>query len=139
MLEEIILKQEKSLSDLNINIVKKISLSLGIRREFIKASELKNITGHKDALVVSICRQLGCDNYISPAGARVYIDKDAPGGEFAKSGINLFYQNYIHPVYNQMYGDFLPNMSIVDLLFNHGFKDSLPIIRSGRKTPGKGF
>lgn len=135
VLEEIIRKEEQVLSELNINLIKKISSLLGINKEFIKASELKNISGHKDALVVSICKQLSCDCYISPAGAYVYIEKYAPGGEFPKNGISLYYQNYDHPVYNQLYGDFLPNMSIVDLLFNHGFDESLQIIRTGRREP----
>ena len=134
-LEEIIEKGESSLSELNINLIKKISFSLGINKEFIKASELSNINGHKDALVVSICKEIGCDYYLSPAGAYVYIEKETPGGEFLKNGINLYYQKYVHPVYDQLYGEFLPNMSIVDSLFNHGFNESLGIIRKGRREP----
>ncbi len=134
-LEAAIKTEEMSLSELNIGLIKKISSRLGINKEFIKASGLKNIIGRKDTLVVSVCKQIGCDCYISPPGAHVYIEKDTPGGEFPKNGISLYYQDYEHPVYNQPYGGFLPNMSIVDLLFNRGFDGSLRIIRAGRKEP----
>ena len=28
--------------------------------------------------------------------------------------------DYKHPIYNQLHGDFIPNLSIIDLLFNEG-------------------
>jgi hypothetical protein len=34
--------------------------------------------------------------------------------------IDLSYFKYEHPSYAQLYGDFIPNMSIIDLLFNSG-------------------
>ena len=30
------------------------------------------------------------------------------------------YENFSHPKYNQLYGDFIKNMSIIDLLLNEG-------------------
>lgn len=134
-LEKLIESKKNTLSEFNINIIKNIAFKIGINKEFIKASELRNINGKKDALVVSICKAIGCDYYLSPAGAYVYIEKNSPGGEFPKNGINLYYQNYVHPIYNQLYGDFMPYMSVIDLIFNCGFKKSLEVIKRGRKEP----
>lgn len=134
-IEKIIGNNSVILSEFNINIIKNISFEIGICKEFITASELQNINGRKDTLLVSICKAIGCDYYLSPRGSAVYIENNSPGGEFIKEGIQLYYQNYEHPVYNQLYGNFMPYMTIIDLLFNHGFEKSLEIIRSGRREP----
>ena len=75
---------------------------------------------------MNICKQVGADHYISPAGSKGYIDQN---NLFVKSKIKLSYQTYNHPAYNQLHGDFIPYMSVIDLLFNEGEK-SLEIIRN---------
>ena len=37
---------------------------------------------------------------------------------FLDAKIELVFQEYKHPVYSQLWGDFLPYMSILDLIFN---------------------
>ena len=49
------------------------------------------------------------------------------------NNINLSYQNYTHPTYNQLFGDFIPYMSVIDLLFNEG-NNSLGIIRKSQRA-----
>ena len=71
---------------------------------------------------------MGADTYLSGAGAD-YLDRSA----FAEAGIGLRFQAYEHPTYPQLYGDFEPYMSVVDLLMNCG-PDSFSIIASGRLT-----
>jgi hypothetical protein len=73
------------------------------------------------------------DTYVSPIGSSDYINSTSLGGQFIHDGINLFYQNYQHPVYKQNHSNFLSHMSVVDILFNYGFENSLDIIRSGRR------
>jgi len=124
-----------NLSEFNINIIQSISDRIGIETEFFISSKLQGITGVKDERVVLICKALKCDTYISPIGALEYIDRENEGGEFSKNNIELFYQNYNHPIYKQLYGDFLQHMSIIDLLFNEGFSRSLEIIRKGHNQP----
>jgi hypothetical protein len=51
--------------------------------------------------------------------------------KYEKAGIPVVFQEYRHPEYRQMFGDFEPFMSVVDLIYNHG-KDSIEIIRRGR-------
>jgi len=134
-IEKLIESNEVILSEFNINIIKGIFSKIGINKKFIKASKLQNINGFKDVLLVSICKEINCNYYFSAHGSSGYIERNSPGGEFAKSSIYLYYQNYKHPVYNQLYGDFIPYMSIIDLLFNYGFSRSLEIIKSGRREP----
>jgi hypothetical protein len=121
------------LSDFTINIIKNIAIKIGIKTPLLKSSELSNIYEHKDELLVSICKETGCNSYLSARGSAVYIESEKPGGEFTKNGIKLYYHNFEHPYYNQLYGGFLPFMGIFDLIFNEGFEKSLEIIRSGRR------
>ena len=44
--------------------------------------------------------------------------------------MRLEYQRYEHPVYRQLYGDFVPYLSVIDLLFNCG-PESRTILASG--------
>jgi len=44
----------------------------------------------------------------------------------------VFYQNYDHPQYPQVYKPFVAYASCLDLLFNAGEK-SMDIVRSGRR------
>lgn len=122
------------IKDFNINIIKKITYKIGIETKFEISSEL-GVDGKKDYRLVSICKKLGCDEYLSPQGSAAYLEKNVPCGAFNNSGISLYYHNYEHPNYNQLWGDFLPFMSIVDLLFNEGFKNSLDIIKKGHRDP----
>ncbi len=133
--KNILLNSKRNLAEYNIYIIKQIAEKLGLKTEFIRSSELKGIVGKKDACLVSICKHIGCDEYISPQGSAVYIEKECPGGEFAKNNVKFFYHNYEHPIYEQVNCDFIGFMSIIDLLFNHGFDAGLVIIKNGRR-PG---
>lgn len=134
-IEETINKDIILLSDFNINFIISLCRMVGIKKEFILSSNLENIFGEKDMRLISLCQSLGGSEYLSPQGSAAYINRESPGGEFPKSDVTLFYQNYQHPRYRQLYGDFISHMSIIDLLFNHGFDESLKILRSGRREP----
>lgn len=133
LIEKLIYFDIDNLSEYTTNIIREISCNIGVNTEFIISSRMDNIKGEKDERLVNICKLLKCNTYYSPQGSAVYIEKEVPGGAFPKNEIILKYQNYIHPIYSQLWGDFLPFMGIADLLFNYGFKKSLEIIRSGKK------
>ena len=120
------------LGDFNSNIIKDISSRIGINTVFKNSSMLSSTKGSKDVRLVSICKELDADTYISPLGAFNYIEKNNKNGAFQSSETKLLYQEYKHPEYNQLYGKFISQLSILDLLFNEGFDNSLDIIRSGR-------
>jgi hypothetical protein len=45
-----------------------------------------------------------------------------------KNGIQIYFQDYKHPTYEQLWGDFVPYMSIIDVLFNVGAGRTAEII-----------
>ena len=121
------------LSEFNINFITTISRKIGITTKFIKASSLEPLEGKKDVLLANICKKINCSKYISPQGSANYLEAHTPGGAIVSSGIDLYYHNYEHPIYNQLYPPFIPYMGIIDLLFNEGFEKALEIIKTGRR------
>ncbi len=115
MLFEPLNQEWESLVDLNIAFLKDISQLLRINRVTYRSSQL-DVKGTRTALIVDICKTLGADTYLSGLGAREYLEED----KLAKAGISLVYQTFHHPVYPQLHGPFLKNLSIVDLIFNCG-------------------
>jgi len=118
----------KRLVDLNLALIDHFKDALGIGVDVVRSSTLL-ASGHKVDLLVDICERVGAERYLSPLGSKAYIDEN---NIFASRGIDLVYHNYRHPTYRQLHGEFLPYMSVVDLLFNEGASASLPMIRSGR-------
>lgn len=132
-IETLILENNcESLADFNINIIKSICNKIGVYTKFILSSTL-DVFEKKDKRLVKICNKLNSKNYISPLGSAAYIEFNNEGGVFLDSGINLFYQNFVHPTYNQINEPFKSHLSIIDLLFNEGFEKSLHIIKLGRR------
>jgi len=131
LVEQAPLSTEK-LSTFNTQIIKVLANALGIKTTFHLASELPNLHGIKDQRIVSICQKLAVSDYLSPVGAADYIERNTPGGEISKAGINLSYQAFNHPIYSQLYGEFISHLSVVDMLFNCGFEQSIDLIRDSR-------
>ena len=86
-----------------------------------------DITGTKSDLIVNMCKAAKADNFIFGSIGRTYMDKKV----FDKNNINYYFQNFKHPEYKQMHGEFISHMSSIDLLFNHG-DESIKIL--GKST-----
>jgi hypothetical protein len=65
---------------------------------------------------VQICRKLGATTYLAGGGAVNYQD-DA---KFKAAGVEVEYSDFKPQPYPQLWGDFLPNLSVVDALMNKG-------------------
>ncbi len=127
--EEILLKEWKYLIDLDMEFIYKLNDILGLNRKIIFTSYL-NIKTDKTERLINICSLLGASKYLTGDAAKDYIDV----GEFIKNNIQLEFHNYIHPTYTQLYGEFIPFLSVIDLLFNHGDK-SLEILTGQKLVP----
>ncbi|MFH1453385.1 MAG: WbqC family protein [Armatimonadota bacterium] len=122
-LESILLKDYEKLLDLNMDIIYLLADCLGIETKILFSSEL-GVEGEKGERVLDICKHLNAEEYLTGDSAKNYLDE----GKFSENSIKLIYHNYLHPVYNQMHGEFIPYLSVMDLLFNHG-RESLSILK----------
>jgi len=131
-IEELVFFDTNFLSQYTINIIKKICQKIEIKTKIIILSETKykKISSKGDE-VLNICKYFNTSDYISPLGSKEYLEKVSD--KFKKENINIYYQYYKHPTYNQLGKNFIPYIGIFDLLYNEGFENSLKIIRSGRK------
>ncbi len=121
------------LSKFNIDLIIGVCENIGIKVNFINASNLTNQEGIKDEKLNNILNEISSKTYISPQGSAGYINSEIYGGEIVKSGKTLYYHVYNHPNYLQNKGDFIPYLGIFDVLFNVGFKNTLELIRQGRR------
>lgn len=119
-------KKWTRLAELNIQMCLFFFKALGLTVPCKIESELGTTTQSTERLI-EMCRKTGADTYLSGAGGKDYMDES----RFKAENLGLKFQHYQHPAYRQQYPktDFLPYMSIVDLLFNEG-PESLGILRN---------
>ncbi len=106
----------KRISDLNVHIISYISKKLCISKEFINSSSL-NITSKKEERIIDICSKLKASDYLSGNGAKAYQVEE----HFLERGITLNYTKFKPVYYEQLWGDFIWNLSILDYLFMYGY------------------
>jgi hypothetical protein len=132
VIKDIVLYETELLSEYNINIIKTLASYLDIETEFVTLSQTDyQLQTSKGKLILDICDYMGTDKYISPLGSKEYLTKVQE--QFFGKDIEIYYQYYNHPTYQQIGDEFIPYLGIFDLLYNSGFKKSIEIIKSGRK------
>jgi hypothetical protein len=109
----------------NTILILEILRYLNRQKDVYFSSDL-NIEGKSTEKIINICRKVGCDTYISGLGAKKYLDTEA----FRKNNIKLIFDNYKNMEYSQLWADmFVPDLSIVDMLFNCGSKKTVSLLR----------
>jgi len=96
-----------------------------IQIKILLASKLE-ARGHSNELLTEILKAVGADRYLSGIGARAYFRPEP----FEAAGIEVIWQDFKHPIYPQLHGDFIPYLSSIDLLFNCGIVRSREILRN---------
>ena len=114
------------LAELNETMLRWFVQTLGIDTHLLNAAEF-DFQGRKSDLVLDMCKRLDADVYVFGALGRDYAVVE----DFEAAGVRAVFQEYVHPRYPQLHGEFVPYLSIVDLLFNCG-PESLEILMSGQ-------
>jgi len=107
----------EKLLDLNLKLIRYLFQQLKIKTEIKLLSEFGiQASGHQ--MLAEICQHLGASTYLSQQATEKYLDRDL----FQQEGIELKFFKPPACVYPQLWGRFIPNLSILDLLFNCGPK-----------------
>jgi len=125
-IESIFEKKFQYLVDLNTEIIKFIMNELEIKSKIVFSSELE-ISKKGSGRVLDICKAVGADHYIT---GTFWAESNLRVEEFKKSNIDVEFQKFQHPIYKQIHGEFIPEMSIIDLLFNEGRKEAKKILQN---------
>lgn len=103
--------------EVNIALNEAVAGYLGIGSRRVRLSETLAEFGAKTQLIVELCRALGATAYLSGTGGGAdYNDEQL----LRANGIELRYDSFDPPTYPQLWGDFEPRLSVLDLLFNCG-------------------
>jgi hypothetical protein len=119
LLSEVYEKKWDKLLDLNVAFLVCLMRAMGIGADIRFSSEF-DLQSKGTALLVGICRAMKADTYATVSTSAIHLD----GKQFTEEGIRIEYYNFRCPRYPQLWGDFIPNLSVVDLLFNCGPKSA---------------
>jgi hypothetical protein len=116
MLAEIYSIAWENLSQMNFHIIQKICNILGITKKFYLSSQLGGNDRRATDLLIFLVQAVGGDAYLSGIGGRKYMETE----KFAAKQISLSFLEFNPLPYRQQFGEFIANLSILDLLFNEG-------------------
>ena len=108
-------RPSQRLIDLSLPLIRWLAECYRLSTTLVRSSQL-SVSGSRTDLLLAICRQVGATTYLSGISGRDYLDVEA----FQREGIAVRFQEFHHPIYRQCYEPFIPALSAVDLLFNHG-------------------
>lgn len=118
----------EKLSDFTFASIKMLIDLFGIDIK-IQFSSVLEPEGKSNARVIDLVKRVGAHRYLSGVGAKDYFEPEL----YQKAGIEVIWQDFKHPVYQQINGKFLPYLSSIDLLLNCGIEKSRGILRGTLK------
>jgi len=114
-LENIYGKRPSRLLDLNLLLLHLLRESFGLEDNFLLQSEIK-AGGKGENLLLSVAEKLGADEVLLPPGAKAHLNLE----KLRKEGLKTSFFPYRPAVYPQLWGEFIKDLSSLDILFNLG-------------------
>jgi hypothetical protein len=102
-----------SLADMNTRFIMAVSEALDLKTRLVRASELP-VHGSRTELLLALCRHFSATTYYSNAGSAVYLETSRP--RFADVGVEIVYQDWKHPEYQQVGPGFVSHLSCIDAI-----------------------
>lgn len=112
------------MADFNLRSIELLMDLLDVRLPWVRSSSLQP-EGSSNELLIDLLGKVGATHYLSGNGARAYMQPE----KFAQAGIEVVWQEFVHPVYPQQFGAFVPYLSSLDALFNCGIAATRHILR----------
>ena len=126
---QIVSKPIKCLVELNLAVILLMIYKFDLVKEWVLASSL-NTQHHGSDLILEICEKVGAQEYLSGRDGKEYLNLEV----FKKKGIDVHFQNFVHPIYQQFHGGFEQAMSAIDLYFNIG-PESTNVFKNSGSIP----
>ena len=124
-LESILKTPSSNLAELNIKIIKWVINLLEIKTRIEIASEFDTGSlGIRNDRNLNICLHFGATSYLSGHGAKKYNDETIYKAEH----VELLYSDFVSQPYEQINGEFVDNLSIIDALFNIGAEETKKLL-----------
>lgn len=134
-IEPIFKYSDVQLSGLDFEILKTLLKVLKIETQILVSSHLNIQSNEPTERLSEICSKLGGSHYIAGRSGVKYMDMSY----FEKKGIEILWQEYKpnNFVYDQLHGDFIPGLSILDALFNIGPDESKKLLKDNWTVDGQ--
>ncbi len=116
-LEGMFSEKNEKLIDLNLSVIRYLMKSLDIQTKTVLLSDL-DVPSTGNRRIVDICKKAGADQFLAQAPAKKFLDEKL----FPDAGVELKFFTPPTPIYPQLWGDFLSNLSVLDLVLNCGPK-----------------
>jgi hypothetical protein len=117
LIEQVFSQEYDFLLDLNMEIINYILSFLRIKTRVVLMSEL-GVSGKGTSLIIDICKSLGAAQFLVQPSALAYYDPR----QFQAAELELVSFNEPKYVYPQLWGDYMANLSILDMMLNCGAK-----------------
>lgn len=133
VLKELLSRDWEKLVDLDLALIETMKEWFGIRTPLVRSSEL-GVGGDRNMRLLDICKHFGAARYYSGKAAECYLD----GQLFQSNGIQVVFQDFKHPEYPQLHGEFFPYLSAIDVLLNCGPDSKRYLVNNDQKELAKG-
>jgi len=125
-LSKILLDDYEKLIDLNLEILNWLFEILEIEKSKIYLSSSLNIKTTSTKRLIDLTKTIKGTTYLCGDGSLEYLENEM----FNKESLKLDFLNFKHPIYKQNRNEiFIPNLSIIDCLFNVGKDVTIKLIK----------
>ncbi len=114
-IQEMFSRRFERLVDLDLAAIRYLMACLQIETKLVLLSDL-GIEAKGQQLLIDICKATRASTFLARRQAEKFLDRAL----FEKNGVECRCFTYIAPVYPQLWGDFLANLSTFDLVLNCG-------------------
>lgn len=116
--EELYLKKKYTyLHEVNYDFIRLICSILNIRTKIVYSSNTSLSPANRTERLLEICKKTAATDYYSGPAASSYLNETL----FQNEKINVHYFDYSgYEPYPQLHGDFINQLSVLDLIFNTG-------------------
>lgn len=118
LIEKNYFENNTNLTQFNLEFIKLFGELLKIKTEIVLASDLK-VEGRKNELLINLINKVDGTNYLSGQGAKDYLIEEI----FNQAEIKINWQKFKSPIYPQLFGEFIPNLSVLDFVMNADYEN----------------